>query len=212
MVLTARDDRPVRVSILHARLLRHCASINSRPTYKFGMSLACYSHTIQAYVHIGSGASRNSGGGWTSPSLSSLPLCLPPSVPPYLHSTSLPPPRTSSWIVQCSKWLLAPTIWNNLFECYTARHAGPGNNLHPHYSITVHGYQWLVVTHFADRSRLKEIDRNFTQHAHVGLLWNSLYKQLRHTAAHRPLGTTTDFTSLLALSSYQFHYKLRILL
>ena len=60
------------------------------------------------------------------------------------------------------------------------------------------------------RSRLKVTDRSFTHHAPV--LWNSLPKQLRQPSAHQSLATPTDHTPLLALSSHQFHSKLKTFL
>jgi hypothetical protein len=60
------------------------------------------------------------------------------------------------------------------------------------------------------RSRLKVTDRSFTYYAPV--LWNSLPKQLRLPSMHLSLGTPTDSTSLLALSSHQFHSKLKTFL
>jgi len=48
------------------------------------------------------------------------------------------------------------------------------------------------------RSRLKVTERSFTHHAPVGLLWNSLHKQLRQRSAPQSFG---DSTPLLALSS-----------
>jgi len=60
------------------------------------------------------------------------------------------------------------------------------------------------------RSRLKVTDRYFTHHARV--LWNSLPKQLRQPSAPPSLGTATDFTPPLALSSHQFHSKLKTFL
>jgi len=59
------------------------------------------------------------------------------------------------------------------------------------------------------RSRLKLTDRSFTHHAPV--LWNSLPKQLRQPSAPPSLGTATE-SSLLALSSHQFHSKLKTFL
>ena len=60
------------------------------------------------------------------------------------------------------------------------------------------------------RSRLKVTDRSFTHHAPV--LWNSLPKQLRQPSAHQSLSTPSDSTPLLALSSHQFHSKLKTFL
>jgi len=60
------------------------------------------------------------------------------------------------------------------------------------------------------RSRLKVTDRSFTHHATV--IWNSLPKQLRQPSALQSLGNTTDSTTLLALSSHQFHSKLQTFL
>jgi len=57
------------------------------------------------------------------------------------------------------------------------------------------------------RSRLKLTDRCFTHHAPV--LWNSLPKQLRQPSAPPSLVTATDSTPTLALSSLQFHSKLK---
>jgi len=59
------------------------------------------------------------------------------------------------------------------------------------------------------RSRLKLTDRSFTHHAPV--LWNSLPKQLRQPSALSH-GTATDSSPLLALSSHQFHSKLKTFL
>jgi len=60
------------------------------------------------------------------------------------------------------------------------------------------------------RSRLKVTDRSFTHHAPV--LWNSLPKQLRQPSAPLSLVTATDSTPPLALSSHQFHSKLKTFL
>jgi len=57
------------------------------------------------------------------------------------------------------------------------------------------------------RSRLKVTDRSFIHHAPV--LWNSLPKQLRQPAAPPSHGTATDSAPILALSSLQFHSKLK---
>jgi len=56
------------------------------------------------------------------------------------------------------------------------------------------------------RSGLKLTDRSFTLHCPV--LWNFLHKQLRQPSAPPSLGTAPD-SSLLALSSHQFHSKLK---
>jgi len=47
---------------------------------------------------------------------------------------------------------------------------------------------------------------------HLPVLWNSLPKQLRQPSAPPSLGTATDYTALLALSSHQFHAKLKTFL
>jgi len=60
------------------------------------------------------------------------------------------------------------------------------------------------------RSRLKLTDRSFTHHATV--LWNSLPKQLWQPSAPPSLGTATDSSPLLAMSSHQFHSKLKTFL
>jgi hypothetical protein len=62
------------------------------------------------------------------------------------------------------------------------------------------------------RSRLKLTNRSFTHHAPV--LWNSLPKQLRQPSSHRSLDNQTDSdpTPLFALSSNQFHSKLKTFL
>ena len=57
-------------------------------------------------------------------------------------------------------------------------------------------------------SRLKLTDRSFTHHAPV--LWNNLPKQLRQPAPQHPSSNQTD--SILALSSSQFHAKLKTVL
>jgi len=57
------------------------------------------------------------------------------------------------------------------------------------------------------RSRLELTDRSFTHHAPV--LWNSLPKHLRQPSASPSLGTATDSSPLLALSSHQIHSKLK---
>jgi len=58
-------------------------------------------------------------------------------------------------------------------------------------------------------SRLKITDRSFTHHASV--LWNnSLPKQLRQPSGPSSHGTSTDSSTLLALSSHHFHSKLTI--
>jgi len=59
-------------------------------------------------------------------------------------------------------------------------------------------------------SRLKVTDRSFTHHAPV--LWNSLYKQLRQPSAPPSIFTATDSIRPLALSSHQFHSKLKTFL
>jgi len=56
-------------------------------------------------------------------------------------------------------------------------------------------------------SRLKITDISFTHHAPV--LWNSLPKQLHHPSAPPSHVTATDSSLLLALSSQQFHSKLK---
>jgi len=58
------------------------------------------------------------------------------------------------------------------------------------------------------RSRLKVNDRSFT-HRYAPVLWNSLQRQLRQLSAPPSLGTATESTPLLALSSYQFHSKFK---
>jgi len=62
------------------------------------------------------------------------------------------------------------------------------------------------------RSRLKITDRSFTHYAPV--LWNPLPKQLRQSSAPPSHGTATDSSplGLLALSSHQFHSKLKAFL
>jgi len=61
-------------------------------------------------------------------------------------------------------------------------------------------------------SRLKLTDRSFIHHA-LAVLWNSLPKQLRQPSAPRSsLGTATDSSPLLTLSSHQFHSKLKTFL
>jgi len=59
-------------------------------------------------------------------------------------------------------------------------------------------------------SRLILTDKSFTQHAPV--LWNSLPKHLRQPSAPPSLDTATDSSPLLALSSHQFHSKLKTFL
>jgi len=59
-------------------------------------------------------------------------------------------------------------------------------------------------------SRLKLTDRSFTHYAPV--LWNTLPKQLRKPSLHHSVRTPTDSTPLLALSSHQFHSKLKTFL
>ena len=59
-------------------------------------------------------------------------------------------------------------------------------------------------------SRLKVTDRSFTHHAPV--LWNSLPKQLGQPFTHQLLGNPSDSTPCLALSSHQFHSKLKTFL
>ena len=59
-------------------------------------------------------------------------------------------------------------------------------------------------------SRLKVTDRSFTHHAPV--LWNSLPKQLRQPFTHQSLSNPNDSTPCLALSSHQFHSKLKTFL
>jgi len=59
-------------------------------------------------------------------------------------------------------------------------------------------------------SRLKITDRSFTHH--VPVLWNSLPKQLRQPSAPSSHGTATDSSPLLAMSSHQFHSKLKTFL
>jgi len=44
------------------------------------------------------------------------------------------------------------------------------------------------------------------------ILWNSLPKQLRQPSAPPSLGAATDSTPLRALSSHQFHFKLKTFL
>jgi len=60
------------------------------------------------------------------------------------------------------------------------------------------------------RSRLNITDRSSTHHDPV--LWNSLPKQLRQPSAPPSLGTATDSSPLLPLSSHQFHSKLKTFL
>jgi len=60
------------------------------------------------------------------------------------------------------------------------------------------------------RSRLKVTDRSFTHHAPI--LWNSLPKQQRQPSAPPSLGTATDSTPPLVLSSHQFHSELKTFL
>jgi len=54
---------------------------------------------------------------------------------------------------------------------------------------------------------LKETHRSFTHHTPV--LWNSLSNQLWQPLLPQSLRTTTDSTPLLALSSHQFHSKVK---
>jgi len=68
----------------------------------------------------------------------------------------------------------------------------------------------VTLQHPSVCSRLKITERSFTHHAPV--LWNSLPKQLRQPSAHQSPSTTTDFIPLLALSSHQFHSKLKTFL
>jgi len=60
------------------------------------------------------------------------------------------------------------------------------------------------------RSRLKLTNRSFTHHAPV--LWNTLPRHFRQPTPHQSLLTLTDSTPLLALSSSQFHSKLKTFL
>jgi len=59
-------------------------------------------------------------------------------------------------------------------------------------------------------SRLKITDRSFTHHPPV--LWNSRPKQLQQPSAPPSCGTATDSSPLLALSSHQFHSRLKTFL
>ena len=60
------------------------------------------------------------------------------------------------------------------------------------------------------RSRLKLTNRSFTHHAPV--LWNTLPIHFRQPTPHQSLLTLTDSIPLLALSSSQFHSKLKTFL
>ena len=60
------------------------------------------------------------------------------------------------------------------------------------------------------RSRLKLTDRSFTHHA--PLLWNNLPKQLRQPTPRHSHISLSESTPLLALSSSQFHSKLKTFL
>ena len=68
----------------------------------------------------------------------------------------------------------------------------------------------ITLQRLSVRSRLKITDMPLTHHAPV--LWNNLPKQLRQPSSHQSLDTPADSTSLLALSSHQFHSKLKTFL
>jgi len=65
----------------------------------------------------------------------------------------------------------------------------------------------ITLQHPSVRSRLKVTDRSFTHH--VPVLWNFLPKQLLRPSAPPSLGTATNYSPPLALSSHQFHSKLK---
>jgi len=80
------------------------------------------------------------------------------------------------------------------------------------YQCSIEQYFSLLWHHHSatSLSSLKVTNRSFTDHATV--LWNSLPKQLRQPLTPPSLVAATDSTPPLALSSHQFHSKLKTFL
>ena len=105
-------------------------------------------------------------------------------------------------------------LYKFIYITYKTLQSGQPSYLHSLLNVqsnrTIRSSDIITLQRPSVRSRLKVTDRSFTHHAPV--LWNSLPKQLRQPSARLSLGTPSDSTPLLALSSHQFHSKLKTFL